>query len=56
MEFQLGGRVKFGNTEMWNGVSPDKEPEEIVWISLIFHYIYTLLDPISGVPLLRPAS
>ena len=28
----------------------------LLWISLIFHYICTLSDPISGVPLLRPAS
>ena len=28
----------------------------VLWISLIFHYICTLSDPSSGVPLLRPAS
>ena len=28
----------------------------LLWISLIFHYICTLSDPSSGVPLLRPAS
>ena len=28
----------------------------MLWISLIFHYICTLSDPSSGVPLLRPAS
>ena len=28
----------------------------VLWISLIFRYIYTLSDPISGVSLLRPAS
>ena len=40
-ELRLEGGAEFGNA---------------LWISLIFHYICTLSDPSSGVPLLRPAS